>query len=216
MKNIHYIFFDIGYTLVDETDVWTERCKEQAATPQARVMGITANILMNDIQTASDNFMPQWKSVIAKYGFTQSARYKSEYETLYDDTRSVLDKLSKKFSLGIIANQSGDLLKSLRGWQIDGYFSAVISSSDYGFSKPDERLFLAALEKSNCAPNNAVMVGDRLYNDILPAKKLGFITVRINQGFAKNQVAPSTDYTPNYEIDNLTELLQLPFILKFE
>lgn len=167
---------------------------------------------MNDIQTASDNFQSQWKSVIDKYGFAQSAKYKGELETLYDDTHFVLDNLSNKFFLGIIANQSDDLLKRLCEWQIDKYFSTIISSSDYGFSKPDERLFIAALEKGNCAPDNAVMVGDRLDNDILPAKKLGFMTVRVKQGFAKNQVAPSVDYLPDYEIDNLTELLELPFV----
>ncbi len=213
MKDIKHIFFDIGYTLVNEDKVWIERCKEQAETLQAQSMGITASVLMNDIQIASDNFQSQWMSVIAKYGFTQSAKYRNEFETLYGDTRFVLDNLSKKFSLGIIANQSGDLYKRLREWQIDKYFSTIISSSDYGFTKPDERLFLAALEKSNCSPNNAVIVGDRLDNDILPAKKLGFITVRIKQGFAKNQVAPSVDYAPDYEIYNLTELLKLPFIL---
>ncbi len=212
MRKTKFIFFDIGYTLVNEDEVWVERCKEQAATQQAQSMGITASVLMNDIQTASDNFQPQWKSVIEKYGFTQSSKYKSEFETLYDDTRLVLEKLSKKFSLGIIANQNGDLSKRLHEWKIDKYFSTVISSSDYGFSKPDERLFLAALEKSNCAPNNAVMVGDRLDNDILPANKLGFRTVRIKQGFAKKQIAPSAIYEPTYEINSLTDFLELPFV----
>ncbi len=213
MKDIKYIFFDIGYTLVNEDNVWIERCKEQAASQQARSMGVTASVLMNDVQIASEHFRSQWKSVIEKYGFTQSAKYKSELETLYDDAHFALDSLSKKFSLGIIANQSGDLLKRLQEWQVDNYFSTVISSSDYGFSKPDERLFLAALKKSNCAPNNAVMVGDRLDNDILPAKSLGFQTVRIKQGFAKKQIAPSAIYEPAYEINNLTELLKLPFVL---
>lgn len=185
MKDIRYVFFDIGYTLVNEDKVWIERCKEQSSTKQAIEMGITANVLMNDIQTVSEHFQSQWDSVIKKYGFSQSTKYRSEFETLYNDVYFVLDNLSKNFSLGIIANQSGNLSKRLHDWKIDKYFSTIISSFDYGFSKPDERLFLAALEKSNCAPNNAVMVGDRLDNDIYPAKKLGFLTVRIKQGFAK-------------------------------
>lgn len=213
MKQIQYIFFDIGYTLVNENKVWVERCREQAETMQARALGISADILMQDVKTASVEFKSQWKSVIAKYGFTQSAKYKNELETLYDDTCIVLEKLSKHFSLGIIANQSGDLSERLRSWQIDKYFSTVISSADYGISKPDERLFTIALEKSGCPANNAVMVGDRLDNDILPAKKLGFTTVRIKQGFAKDQIAPSELYKPTYEINNLTGLLELPFVL---
>ncbi len=213
METIKFIFFDIGYTLVNEDKVWFERCREQAATQQAQSMGITAKDLLYDIQTASNCLQPQWKYVIEKYGFLRSAKYKSELESLYPDACFVLESLSKNFSLGVIANQSGDLSKRLRDFGIDKYFSAIISSSDYGYSKPDERLFSAALEKSNCAANNAVMVGDRLDNDILPAKTLGFQTVRIKQGFAKNQIAPSVVYEPTYEINNLTELLELPFVL---
>ena len=214
MGKIKYIFFDIGYTLVNEDNVWVERCREQAATEQARQMGICAETLMEDIRTASVLFKPHWKYVIAKYAFTESAEYKSQFETLYGDTRSVLEELSKRFCLGIIANQSGDLLARLRNWDIDKYFSTIISSADYGFSKPDKRLFTAALEKSGCAACNAVMVGDRLDNDILPANELGFQTVRIKQGFAKNQIAPSANYEPSYEVNNLTEILDLPFIRK--
>lgn len=210
MEPVKFIFFDIGYTLVNEDKVWIERCREQAETRQAWDLGITADTLMQDVKTASIQFKSQWKSVIAKYGFTQSAKYKSKLETLYGDTCLVLEKLSKQFRLGIIANQSGDLSERLRSWQIDKYFTTVVSSADYGISKPDERLFTIALEKSNCPANSAVMVGDRLDNDILPAKKLGFQTVRIKQGFAKNQIAPSPIYEPTYTVNNLTDILYLP------
>lgn len=212
MTNVIYIFFDIGYTLVNEDNVWVERCKEQAETQQALDLGITADMLMHEVYMASLQFKSQWKSVISKYGFTQSAKYKSDLETLYGDTRLVLEKLSQKFKLGIIANQSGDLIERLRGWNIDKYFSTVVSSADYGISKPDERLFTIALKKSGCPAHSAVMVGDRLDNDILPANKLGFQTVHIKQGFAKDQIAPSTLYKPTYEVNNLTELLALPFV----
>ena len=164
------------------------------------------------MQTASDLLKPQWKYVNAKLGFTESAKYKSEFETLYDDALNVLEKLSKKFRLGIIANQSGDLSARLYSFGIDEYFSTVISSSDYGIAKPDKRLFTIALEKSGVKAHNAVMVGDRLDNDILPANELGFTTVHIKQGFAKNQIPPSDSYKPTYAVNNLTELLALPFV----
>lgn len=212
MKNIEFIFFDMGYTLVNEDEVWAVRCKEQADTYEAKKYGITADMLLRDIRSAADAFLPQWKTVMAKYGFTNSAKYKSEYETLYEDALYVLEKLSKRFKLGIIANQSSGLSERLRNWAIDKYFTAVVSSADYEFSKPDKRLFGAALEKCGCSAHKAVMVGDRLDNDILPANELGFTTVRIKQGFAKNQTAASENYIPKYEIDNLTQLLDLPFV----
>ena len=37
---------------------------------------------------------------------------------------------------------------------------------------------------ADCRPENAVMVGDRLDNDIRPAKELGMKTIRIRKGIA--------------------------------
>lgn len=214
MSEIKFVFFDIGYTLVNEDAVWAERCKQQAATEHAQEMGITADALMEELWEASKNLQPPWKFVMQQHGFEQSAKYNGNLEKPYDDAPLVLEKLGKKFRLGIIANQSGGLDERLRSFGLDRYFSVVISSADFGFSKPDKRLFLAALKKSGCAAHNAVFVGDRLDNDILPAKSLGFVTVRIKQGFAKNQVAPSKDWQPDYEVNSLSELLQLPFALE--
>ncbi len=212
MNKIKYIFFDLGYTLVNEDAVWQKRCLEQSQTDQAKAIGVTAERLLQDIADASVQFKSQFKSVIEKYAFTFSAPYRNELETLYDDTIPVLEKLSNNFCLGIIANQSGDLSIRLREWKIDKCFSTVISSSDYDFSKPDERLFIAALKKSGVTANECAMVGDRLDNDIFPANKLGFTTVRIKRGFAAKQVPPSSIYAPKYEIDTLIDILSIPFV----
>lgn len=213
MEIVKFIFFDIGYTLVNEDNVWLKRCIEQSSTQEAQLLGITADTLWYDIQTATAQLRPQWQSIIEKYDFTYSAKYDSDLEFLYDDAHIVLETLSKRFNLGIIANQKSGLFQRLHNWHIDKYFKTVISSEDLGFYKPDKRLFLAALEKSGCGACNAVMVGDRLDNDILPANELRFQTVRIKQGFAKEQIPPSISYVPTYEINNLTELLELPFVL---
>lgn len=36
------IFFDVGYTLVNEDAVWELRCKEQAETEEAKRLGVSA------------------------------------------------------------------------------------------------------------------------------------------------------------------------------
>lgn len=36
---------------------------------------------------------------------------------------------------------------------------------------------------AKCKPENAVMIGDRIDNDIVPAKQLGMKTIWIKQGF---------------------------------
>ena len=53
------------------------------------------------------------------------------------------------------------------------------------------------------------MVGDRLDNDIYPAKKLGMKTVWIRQGFAVYQTPENKDYEADYAVDNLLELTNI-------
>lgn len=56
---------------------------------------------------------------------------------------------------------------------------------------------------------NAVMIGDRMDNDIVPAKHLGMKTVWIKQGFWKYWKIRNQDEQADYEVDNLTALLEL-------
>ncbi len=53
--------------------------------------------------------------------------------------------------------------------------------------KPDPAIFQLALSLSGCGPEKAVMIGDRLDNDIRPGRLLGWKTIRIAQGFARFQ-----------------------------
>ena len=62
------------------------------------------------------------------------------------------------------------------------------SSTEVGLEKPDPAIFQLALSQSGCEPAQAVMIGDRLDNDIRPARLLGWKTIRIAQGFARFQL----------------------------
>ena len=206
---IRWLFFDVGYTLADETAVWKRRCMEQASMPEASALGLTAEALWRDIEEASRQYRPQFRSVIEKYGFPQAAPYRGEAEILYPDARSVLERLSKAYSLGVIANQAQGLRDRLAQWGIASYFSAVASSWEAGVMKPDPALFRYALAQAGCQAQEAVMIGDRLDNDIFPAKALGMTTVWIRQGFGGLQTPRGPEYTPDKTVCSLTELLSL-------
>ena len=200
------LFFDIGFTLVDESAVWERRCQEQAATAEAKKLGLTARDIYHEIELASAARLPQFRAVVKKFGFSKAAPYRHELETLYPDAPVVLGALSERYSLGVIANQAEGLCQRLRDFGIERYFTYVVSSWDVGVSKPDRRIFEYALKAAKCAPGEAVMIGDRLDNDIAPAKALGMVTVRIKKGFGGLQT-PLPEEAPDYTIDSLTELL---------
>ena len=203
---IRYLFFDVGYTLVNENAVWEARCREQAGMPEARALGLTAEDIYREIQEASRNYLPQYRTVIEKYRLAAAAPYRSELESLYPEAPAVLAALSEKYALGVIANQVQCLKARLQAWGILPYFSAVASSWEAGVMKPDPALFRYALSLAGCAPEEAAMIGDRLDNDIFPAKALGMKTVWIRQGFGALQTPKGPEYTPDDTVDSLQEL----------
>lgn len=207
MDNIKCIFFDIGYTLINEDAVWEQRCMEQAEMEDAKKLGLSNKQIYEEIISASIAYKPQYRTVVKKFGFSKSAPYRHELEKLYNDADPVLQALSQKYKLGIIANQTDGLVDRLSSLCILKYFSFIISSWDYQIMKPDTKLFQIAVEKSGCNASETVMVGDRLDNDIFPAKSIGMKTIWIKQGFGGMQIAKSEDYVPDREITNLIELL---------
>lgn len=166
-------------------------------------------MIYDEILRASVSYRPQFRTVIKKFNFTQQAPYRCKLEKLYGGAEAVLKSLSSKYGLGIIANQSDGLEARLNGWGIAKYFTHVISSWDYHVMKPDVRLFEAAVKKTGFKPEETAMVGDRLDNDIFPAKSLGIKTVWIKQGFGARQKPISEMYIPDAEINSPEEILNL-------
>lgn len=203
------LFFDVGYTLVNEDAVWEARCREQAQTNEAKKLGLTATDIYHEIEIASIARKPQFRTLIDKYNFKEVAPYRTELEKLYDEAPAVIQALSQKYELGIIANQLDGLKERLQAFDLLQYFKYIISSWDLKVMKPDIRIFEYALDKANCSPQETCMIGDRLDNDILPAKSLGMKTVWIKQGFGALQKPLSKSEEPDHSINNLSELLEI-------
>ena len=206
---IKTLFFDVGYTLVNEDAVWERRCKEQAETEEAKKLGVTAQDIYHEIEKATIEGLPQFRTVIDRFKFSQMVPYHSELETMYEEAPQVLETLAQKYALGVIANQLDGLKERLESFGILKYFKYVISSWDVKVMKPDIRIFEYALKTANCKPQDAVMIGDRIDNDTAPAQSLGMKAVWIKQGFGKLQTALAAANPPDYEVENLTELLMI-------
>ena len=203
------LFFDVGYTLVNEDAVWERRCREQVQTDEAKKLGLTADVIYHEIEIATLARKPQFRTVIDKFGFKEVAPYRTELEELYEDATAVIKALTQKYELGIIANQLDGLKERLEAFALLQYFKYIISSWDVQVMKPDIRIFEYALDKANCKPQEACMIGDRLDNDILPAKSLGMKTVWIKQGFGALQKPESPAEEADYTIEKLPELLEI-------
>lgn len=200
MKNIKWIFFDIGSTLVDESECYEMRYRETTENTAVPYQAFRDKVM--EFAAVSDN---PYQVAIGHFGLPKT-RWHSELEKPYPDTEVVLQELSKKYTLGIIANQSVGCKDRLERWGIAQYFDLVIASAEEGVEKPNPDIFRRALERADCLPNKALMVGDRMDNDIVPAKQIGMKTVWVKQAFASYQPVSNI---PNATIDSLIGVLHI-------
>jgi FMN phosphatase YigB (HAD superfamily) len=84
------------------------------------------------------------------------------YFRLDQEARAVLEYLKPRFSIALITNWDHALwiYRLLSEHEIGGYFDSVTVSDEVGASKPDPRIFRAALEGTGLEPHEVVHVGD--------------------------------------------------------
>src|ERR1700751_3050074 len=105
----------------------------------------------------------------------------------YEAAEELLRMLSTSYKIGVIANQSVSSTERLTKWGLMPFISTCLCSFELGLEKPDPVIFKLGLERAGCAASRAVQIGDRVDNDIRPARLLGWKTIRITQGFARFQ-----------------------------
>lgn len=204
LNNIKRLFFDLGSTLVDETDCYLKRYAEAVEH---------TNLSFEDFRDKAIEFYRQNRKgdheAANYYGLTLP-KWHTELEKLYPNVSSVLEALiCKGYKLGVIANQPLGTRERLEKWGISGYFHVVMASAEEGVAKPDLRIFQRALSEAGCLPENAVMIGDRLDNDIVPAKKIGMKTVWVRQGMSRYSIHGTMEEEPDHIIDEISELNDL-------
>ena len=203
MNKIKWLFIDIGSTLVDETDCVKKRCEVIIESNN-----IDRQEFYDRVEECAKTDSYAVRAAALYYG-AEIPRWYGELEKLYPDTKMILEILSKKYKLGVIANQVAGTKDRLDNWGIGKYFDVVVASAEAGCAKPDLKIFNLALEQAGCKPNDAVMIGDRLDNDIVPAKQIGMKTVWVRQGFAKYQIICNESEQPDFIIDSISNILDI-------
>ena len=102
--------------------------------------------------------------------------------TVEADVHAVLNSLrDQSLRLAIVSNTA------LPFWLLEGVFErqglsermdTIVLSSEVGKRKPHPAIFERALEELKVAPEEALFVGDRLYEDVRGAAELGMTTVQ--------------------------------------
>ena len=216
--DLRWLFFDVGNTLVNEERALNDRVQQMVMAFAERGMCISEGTIERAFEEASAAFAPiLMVEVVEKLAAHPEDRafvldrvqYRHALEEPYPDAREVLAILSRRYKIGVIANQSAGTAARLERYGLGPFISLCLSSTEIGLRKPDPAIFNLALEQAQCAPHEAVMIGDRLDNDIRPAKSLGWRTIWVLQGFGKMQQPRSPEEEPDFRVRNLGEVLEI-------
>ena len=103
---------------------------------------------------------------------------------------TLLEMARQRARIGIVSN---NLLEEqqdkLRCCRLDQYVDVLVVSEEAGVSKPDPRIFEIALERLDCRPDEAVMIGDSWAADIVGARAADIRAIWFN----RENAAPPAD-----------------------
>jgi putative hydrolase of the HAD superfamily len=100
----------------------------------------------------------------------------------FPGTIETLQELQRRgIRMGLLTNGESEFQRrKIRRFELEQYFECIFIESEFGAGKPDERVFLAALEHMGTLAAQTWMVGDDLMRDIQPARQLGLGTVWVD------------------------------------
>ena len=172
MRGIEVVVFDVGETLVDESRAWTELAVRAGLTPLT-LMGALGAV----IERGDDHRMV-WDvvGVEAPTGFPRITG-----DDLYPDALPCLRSLrAAGLAVGIAGNQPAGAEEQLRAAGFEADF--IASSAAWGVAKPSSAFFDRVVVEADRPAGAILYVGDRLDNDVLPARAAGMRTAFIRRG----------------------------------
>jgi HAD superfamily hydrolase (TIGR01662 family) len=180
---IRAVVFDVGETLIDETreyGTWADWIGVPRHTFSS-VFGAVIALGM-DYREAFQYFRPGFSldAERARRADADEAETFGESD-LYPDARPAMAALrAMGIWVGVAGNQTsraGDILRKL-----DLPADMIATSDDWNAAKPDLSFFRVLLQAVPCRASEVVYVGDRLDNDLRPAKAAGMRTAFIRRG----------------------------------
>lgn len=166
------IVFDVGETLVDESRSWTAQAEAAGVTPFT-LMGVLGALIARD-----EDHRRLWSLLRVE---KPTAQPLIEAVDLYPDALPCLRAAAEHgLVVGIAGNQPAGVEEQLRAVGFSPNFLA--SSAAWGVAKPSHEFFDRIVAEAGVEPQSILYVGDRLDNDVLPARAAGMRTAFVRRG----------------------------------
>ena len=121
----------------------------------------------------------------------------------FSDTNDALERLARRFELGILSNIDDDLLQATRR-HFTVQFDLIVTAAQVKSYKPASAHFLEARQRAG--GKRWLHAAQSYFHDVAPASRLGVATASINR---KDERAHTQGPQPTFELRNLTGLADL-------
>jgi HAD superfamily hydrolase (TIGR01662 family) len=180
---IEAVVFDVGETLVDETreyGTWADWLGVPRHTFSSVFGAVIA--LGRDYREAFQFFRPGFDLAVERERRAAAGQPETfGEEDLYPDARPAMAVLREMgVWVAVAGNQTSRAGAILR--KLDLPADMIATSDDWNAAKPDASFFRAVIDAAPCGASEIVYVGDRLDNDVKPAKDAGMRTAFIRRG----------------------------------
>jgi HAD superfamily hydrolase (TIGR01509 family) len=211
-KMIKWIFFDIGNVILNDDPAMAFFYHEiyQAIQQNGRHVTLDEVLAARERSILVERNGKHYEAVMKQFlgdGTWQKVDKRirralvenwAEFSPLIPGIVPVIQSLAEKFKLGIIANQPREVEEILENLGLWKYFQIHGISQVVGISKPDPRFFHWALDQAKCEAADAIMIGDRVDNDVKPARSIGMKTIWLPLPLDKKGYQPKTDFEQRY------------------
>jgi 5'-nucleotidase len=209
---IKWIFFDVGNVILNDDPAMAYFYQEiyQAIHENGRYITLNEvfaareySILVErngkHYEAVGKKFLAPtiWQKVDKRIRRTLAENW-AKLSPLMPNIVPVIKSLASNYQLGIIANQPSQVIEILENHNLLAYFQVHGISQVVGLSKPDPFFFHWALDEARCAPQQALMIGDRIDNDVRPAKSIGMKTLWLKLPLSKKGYKPKTEFEQRY------------------
>jgi HAD superfamily hydrolase (TIGR01509 family) len=164
---VDVVVFDVGETLVDETNMWTRVAEAAGLTPFTLMAGLGATIALGR------HHDDVWDLL--------GVKHPPGTWTLDDWYPDSLPCLARLREAGLRVCASGNTPASVEA-DLRTHFDAVGSSESWGVHKPEPAFFARVTELAGAEAGKIAYVGDRVDNDVGPAIAAGMVGVHIRRG----------------------------------
>ncbi|MER5322784.1 HAD family hydrolase [Streptosporangium roseum] len=183
---VRALVFDVGETLIDETRIWS-RWADRLGVTRFTMLGVLGGVAALDrphsdaFELIRPGFDLEAEQEAWKREDPDGLRVNFDADDLYPDVRAGLAALRDLgYELIIAGNQPPQAYDALTAMDLP--VDAIHTSDGWGVSKPDPAFFAKVVAVSGREPGEILYVGDRLDNDVRPARAAGMWTALIRRG----------------------------------